>query len=252
MKKEKTYQKIEDYLQGKLSESDIILFEKELEENKDLRVEFNLHKSIHEDMSSDVMSLKQKLDEIKVLDSDNSKRSNPRILSFIIRYGSIAAVLILAVVFLPNILKSDLSPDVIYNNNYEVYAMALNQRSNTSIENNNVLNRAIQNYLDKDYSQASENFKIVYAMEADDLYLLYAGNSFQAEGDYNSAIEIFDGIIENGNPQIIQQAQWYKALCLIKLNDTKSASKFLESLGEDHYQEDKIRRILKNLNKLNS
>jgi tetratricopeptide (TPR) repeat protein len=248
MDKQQIYQRIEDYLQGNLSAEENEAFQKELKSNEDLRNELKLHKLIHEDLSADVLNLKEKISDIHLSESIKSNKRNSKIIRLVLRYSSIAAILILAIVFLPNILKSDLNPEAIYNDNYAAYEMALNQRSDTGIEENNLLNNGIQNYLDEEYDQALVTFQTLYEIEKNDIYLLYAGNAAQALEDYNNAIQFYDDIITNENKQLIEQAKWYKALSLIKLNNLEEAISLFQSLGDDHYRNKEIKSILKNLN----
>ena len=247
MENEAKYDNIEAYIQDTLSADERIKFEEELASNSELRKELELHKDLHGEFTSDVLDLRTKLSEItnqkSALKVVKSKKVNT--LSMIWKITSLAAVLVLGIIFLPNLFQDNLKADEIYASLYEPYPMALNQRSTSENETNTTLNEAIQSYLDKNYTSSSEKFQVMYELTNDDIYLLYKANALQANGQLELAIENYDLILQSNNPKYIEQAQWFKGLALIEKGDNSQALDLFKSVNSTHYQKHKIDQILK-------
>ncbi len=251
MDNEKTYELIEAYLDETMSVEERKSFEIQLQRDAELNETYLLHKALQEELNDDVLDLNSKLKAItssSVTKKDGNKTKKPtKVLSLVLRYASLAAVLLLGIVFLPKMMSPSLEATEIYASYYETYPMALNQRSANGEALNSTLNKAIQAYLKQDFTSASNAFSEVYALDQNDIYLLYQASSQQAEGDLKGSIVTYDQIISNGDDQIVQQAIWYKALALIDLSRYDEASSLLSNIGDDHYKIEEAKKILEAL-----
>lgn len=247
MSKEKTYEKIEAYLDDELSSSDKLAFEKEIAEDSNLRNEVDLHKSLQSELSEDVLNLKEKLRNINsgAKETDKSSGKQAKILRLVMRSVAVAAILGLGIFFLPQLFNESIAPEGLYASYYEPYPMALNQRSADGSQETISLNEAVKNYTQKDYGKASIQFEELNKLEPDDVYLLYKANAEQAQGNLNEALNIYEGIIANGNEKYIQQAQWFKSLILINKGDLEEVKSFINSLSSEHYKSEELEQILK-------
>ncbi len=71
-------------------------------------------------------------------------------------------------------------------------------------------------------------------------------------GDYNKALATFEKLtLPSASFAYDDGAQWYKALCLIKLEKTDEAKEVLKTIGEStHYKSETARLLLENYNKI--
>ena len=250
MDKEIIYNNIESYLLGTMNSKAKAEFEDQLNNDEELRKELELHRAIQSELSEDVIDLSTKLSKLSTeskLQVTNKKPKSAKRLSLIIRYASLAAVFALGLIFLPKLFQPSLQADQIYASNYELYPMALNQRSNEPDNNSTELNIAIQSYLDKNYKDATIQFDGLYKLEKNDVYLLYKGSAQQASGELKDAIISYDEIIKKADAKYIQQALWYRALALLESGEVNLAKTAFESLGSSHYKNEEVKKILKAL-----
>lgn len=245
MTEEKKFERIESYLQGKLSEDERSQFEQDLAKDQALKSELELHRSLHEEFTDDVLDLKSKLNSIASesplkIEKSDSKRGMPLVYKII----SIAAIFLLAIIFLPNLLNPSMNQDEIYASYYEPYPMALNQRSTSEDQQNVILNNAIQSYLDGNYAEASKSFNTLYAEDPNDIYLLYQASSKQANNELSAAIDLYDQVIANGDSKYTEQATWYKGLALLENGNKVEAKKVFTSIDASHYKSEQVQKIL--------
>ena len=117
-----------------------------------------LDKVLASEFSEDVLDLKDKLNVITGKQSSVKKKS--KLLTLILPIVSIAAVFLLAIIFLPSLLDGN-STEKVYATYYEPYPMALNQRGDSEQS----LNDAINDYTSKKYESAAQKFKILYTKD---------------------------------------------------------------------------------------
>ena len=134
-----------------------------------------------------------------------------------------------------------------YGKYYETYPMSLNQRSLDEVEEVSDLNTAIQAYLDKDFELSSGLFDNLYRSNGQEVYLLYAANAYQANGDCKSAVERYERLIVNNNKNFVEQAQWYQALCFYKEQMPDLTIRLLENFRESHYKYEEAQKLLKKI-----
>ena len=245
MEDEKTYQLIEDYLQGNLSGEAKISFEQNLINNPKLRAELQLHRQIHGELAQDVIELRR---ELKTITRKKGElKVKPGLRMFILRYGAVAAVLLIGIIYIPK-LFFPMNENKVYNQFYESYPMAINMRSGeTEYEIN--LNSAINAYLQEDFKQAIESFSKMDSMEI--IHHFYWANAYLSDGQFENANAQFDVVIESEDPRLIQQAQWYKGLILIKEKKIDEAINYFDALDDEHYKKKEISQLLKQLQNLN-
>ena len=249
MENENKYEIIEGYILGTLEKLEKENFEAQLSTDNDLRKEYLLQKSLHEEFSDDVMDLKSKLNDITSDKSPLSIVEDKPTFNLIkyAKYISIAAVFALGIIMLPKLLNPSMDESQLYASYYEPYPMVLNQRSNIDDDTNIKLNDAIKSYLDLDYTNAISQFIDLHSSLNDDIYLLYKANALQADNKIREALTDYNIVIENSNPQYIEQAQWYKGLCLLELGEKEKALTFFKGLNEEHYKNSEIKLILETL-----
>ncbi len=199
--------------------------------------ESKLDRQLESEFSADMLDLKSKL---KSITSEKQEAKKTNILRLIIPIIAIAAGLALAIMFLPSLFQ-DGSSEGLYAANYEPYPMALNQRGDGDAE----LNEAIAAYSEANYAEASLVFSRLFAKSNDAVHLLYQASSQQAMGEYNEAVETYDNVIALNDSKVTEQAQWYKALALIKIERSDEAMDLLKSFGDSHYKFEDAQKLLK-------
>ncbi len=205
--------------------------------------ENRLDKQLAEELSEDVLHLRSVLSS--VVDESPSKvlkqKKAGRMLRLIPPALLVAASLILAIAYLPGLLNH--SEENLYTSYYETYPMALSQRGDAEAG----LNSAIASYIAGDFPNAADNFMAVWKEQKDEVYLLYAASAKQAAENYEDAIKIYDQIISTSNQKVTEQAQWYKALALIKVDRISDAKSLLTSLSSSHYKNSEIKELISSL-----
>ena len=260
---EKTYLKIEAYLNGSIAADDKDNFEKELKQNEELRKELALFKSIHlhfnEDKwesiklkknkenireindyfeSSEASAIKEKL--IKVQNNYNSKKKT----SYLKYILPIAASFILAILlFKFSVNKRSFD---------ELYSTYYNPKDLPSLvargANDSLLDSGISAFKNKNHKKAIFYFNN-YAEKKDSitpLIYIYIGFSNMQLGNYNDAIENFNKL-QNSNTLDYPRALWYKSLVFLKVKDTIQLKNTLKLLSEDSskYKNIEAKRILR-------
>ena len=76
----------------------------------------------------------------------------------------------------------------------------------------------------------------------------YSGISYIELGQYQNALHPFDFIMEHNQNLYVERAEWYAALCFLKLNDNEHAVELFRqiSLSNSSYK-DKAHEILKSI-----
>jgi hypothetical protein len=100
---------------------------------------------------------------------------------------------------------------------------------------NTALEDAMQAYKDKDFAGATEKFGKVLATDPNAVSaLFYQGVSYLSlpEPDTKHAIADFDQVLMNEDPSFSEAAKWYKALALIKENNTALARPLLDEMNK--------------------
>ncbi|WP_235296961.1 tetratricopeptide repeat protein [Portibacter marinus] len=207
--------------------------------------ERKLDRQLEEEFASDVLDLRKKLDKIQsseaLVEKDNTKGSG-KTLKLIFISLAVAASFALVSMLLPQLFTTS-STGEIYASNYEPYPMALNQRGDAE----KILNDAIAAYISQKYQVAADAFTELYSQNEDALYLLYAGNAYQASEQYNKALTAYDQVINSADARVVEQAQWYKGLTLLKLNRIDEVQKLFNEFEETHYKYDEAMNILAKL-----
>ncbi len=160
-----------------------------------------------------------------------------------IAVSSIIAVFLLLYI---GIFSKQDANDKLFAQYYDTY-QALIYKTNNGEEAN--FNKAMQFYKTKNYEKALKAF--LFLSEDNAFYndaIFYTGIIYIENTDYSKAIAIFNDIINNSKSKYTTDAEWYKALCLIKIGKTLQAKEVLqEMLQKDTYYKPKIKNIMKEL-----
>lgn len=266
-------QQIEDYLNGSMTDEELVLFEEQIGENKDLAEAISINKKmqlqygdddwdfIKDDKNNTAINTLETLlksddfnnkKEVIQATSDvyfkRNKQNKLKVKNSKLYYAlGIAAAI---VVFLGLFLKDNgLSNEEIYLDNSSWQELpSLVSRSET---NTILLSKGENAFLKKDYKLAQESFGI-YIKNKKELnvnVLLYVGISQLELEDFNAALVSFQKIIDS---KTLDQSKgyWYMALTYLKMDDREAAVNTFKIIVNNatYYNHEKAKVILEKLN----
>ncbi len=235
-------QSIEDFIDGILEEDLLEEFNAELEENTDLMTEVALRQQINEAIGEqDIQGLRASLRAAKE-DAEKKEVKSIVMPKFDIgtrRFWRSSVAMIIVLVGLAGALNTGLqSSDNTYNKYFETPGWS----SERSVSSSTDIIHSAQTYY-----QAAEYQKVVDVLTKagvpeDQLFVaqFYKGLSFQNMNNYEKAIQEYTRVIDHGNNLFVEEAEWYKALCYLKLDMRLEAKQELLAVIERkaHYEQD--------------
>lgn len=225
MKENEEYQRLEDYLMGRLDQSAHQEMEEILGKDKGLKEEAEQLRMIMQGISrSGRGELKNRLQELEKSFEENN---NTRSISWW-SYGIAASVVLLlagSILF----FLADSGQDL--NTWYEPYPVLDQSIMRSGDQPLDDLQDALQLYETGKYISAAESLqKLQVEEEMEEYVRFYLASSWQAGLKTEKAIPIYREIAENGKIFSIQ-AQWYLSLCYIQLGKTEEAKQTLQELS---------------------
>lgn len=246
------FELIDDKLSGELSGEALEAFDTDLANDPELESEFELHKEVDEAIQeSEIIELRKKLDLVHDL-TQNKKQ--PGLLRTILRHklSRIAAASFVVLLIITSLSLYFLRPDGNMSNDslfkiyYQPDAALLIRGTNSQ---NATLIQAFQMYENKDYNEALSLFSQVLKTDSENIPVqFYSGISNIELGQYQEALHPFNFIMDHKQNLYVERAEWYAALCYLKLNETENAVDLFRkiSLSSSSYK-DKAHEILKSV-----
>ncbi|MDT8394480.1 MAG: tetratricopeptide repeat protein [Bacteroidales bacterium] len=246
------FELIDDKLSGELSGEELEAFNSDLANDPELQAEFELHKEVDEAIQeSEIIELRKKLDLVHDL-TQNKKQ--PGLLRTILRHklSRIAAASFVVLLIITSLSLYFLRPDGNMSNDslfkiyYQPDAALLIRGTNSQ---NATLIQAFQMYENKEYNNALSLFSQVLSSDSENIPVqFYSGISNIELGKYQEALFPFNFIIDHKQNLYVERAEWYAALCYLKLNETENAVDLFRkiSLSNSSYK-DKAHEILKSV-----
>ncbi len=241
MKKEE-FDLLEKFIEKDLSSEEMISVKKLIASNKSLSKELQLRIDVNKAlMEKDVMKLRS---DLKIIYAEFERSQSGKVQHLISRNWHLAAASIAVLIMVGSFLLSNLnrlSTDRIYEKYYTTEDAVITSRSGNF--ENSQLNIAVDKFQNNEFIEAIE---LLSPFKENHLAQYYLGLSFMETKQFSNANKSFKKILEQKDNIFIEQAKWYKALCLLKLNDKEAASKLFSSILEDNnlYTEN-ARAILK-------
>ncbi|MBL6963940.1 MAG: tetratricopeptide repeat protein [Bacteroidetes bacterium] len=240
---------IERYLCSELSTKEDTWFKNELKSNPDFAKEVLLHKDINKAiLNLDIIDLRSKLKTIET-NVINKRSFSKEFFHFKWQYIAFAASITLLVSFGLNFMShSGLTNDEIYNMYYQSYDAEGLVRSGNSETNKNY-SEALSYYNKKDYEQALILFNKILEEDYSNISVhLYSGIANMETYNYKKAIESFQLIIDHQNNLYTDQAEWYLAICNLKMYKNDLAIFMFEKIAQkDSIYKEQAKAILKKL-----
>ncbi len=248
MSKDNNHKRIEDYLDGLMTESDRQELEAEFQKEGLLKEELDLSKEARDLVNiAGRKHLKSKFDSFE----EELSSKQPRIQSARTRWISIAAsllVLITAGFWLLH--QNNNTPEGLFANHFEPFRPPINIRSSEP-NTQNIWEDARVAYAEKDYELAADRFKQVLEKNAQVEYLtqFYLGLSLLSKNTVETerAVIAFDRVLQSDN-DYREQALWYKGLSFLKMGKIEEAKIiFIEIFDNQSFNHKKAKQILDHL-----
>lgn len=218
--------RIDDYLMNYLDFKEQQEFEELSSENPKLATEVHLNREINNALlENDIMDLRSTIGNITNEEHEDTKmrqlipnRFNTKTSRYIGVAASVAAVISVGVMTLN---KEKTSAEELYKNVYHPYEATGLYRSD-AVASPEII--GIDLYNEKNYSGALDRFKIILNENSEHpICNFYSGLCYQQLGDYKKAITSYQNVIDERDNLFIEQAEWYKALAQLQINDLKNA-----------------------------
>ena len=242
-------QNIEKYIDGELTGEMLDEFLAELGENTDLMAEVNMRRNINEAIGEkDIFTLRDELIKARENAGDMEIKSilpetSTKWVKTIKKYAAVV-ILLIGLSGLVNVGFHSL--DKAYNSYYKAPQWSP-ERSLTS--EMNYLNEANLYYMNGEFEKAIEIYdKALESVKEKYAYHFYKGASLQNLNNYKAAIPEYNEVINHANNLYIEEAEWNKALCLIKLGETDKAKVQLTAIvNKNSYYKKDAKAILRRI-----
>jgi hypothetical protein len=244
-------EEIEGYIYNQLSEEQLVSFEAELYENKDLQAEINLIRSIDLAINeSDVMQLRGNIQNIagQIASEKQTERSFAgKFKTSKMMYAAVAASLVI-MLSISGLLSRQASQGELYQKFYTTYQTTGISRS-ACMTANQTLSDALQKFNNQDYKNALDLLQEVIQEDQNNMVgHFYAGVSLQETGKYISAIHEYETVMTDKDNLFVEQANWFIGLCYLKTSDDKKAyNQFKKIAKNEGFYQLKAQAILRKM-----
>ena len=242
---------IEDFIDGMLEEDLLAEFNAELEENTDLMAEVSLRQQInHAIAETDIQNLRSMLGKARKESEKKEVKSivMPQFDLKSTRFWRNSVAMIILLVGLFGALQMNLnSAQRTYNKYFETPAWAA-ERSINETSNLDYLQEARLMFAQSDYENTIQILNKV--PETKDAFVkhFYTALSYQNLGEFDQAIKEFTKVINHGNNLFIEEAEWYKSLCYLRLDQKQEAkNELMAVIDRKGYYEKDARAIIRKM-----
>ncbi len=232
--------RIQKYLDGKMSNDELNEFRNDLQKDPELVQELDLHRTVGEVIvGKEEERFRKKLNEAystyKLLSSneEDSKTWKTIILSKKFLYPVLTVAAALAVIIYFQGLRK-YSNESIFNKYLTSYTTGLNSRLVISSGGDySVLGRGVNLYLQSSYSEASKVFVTYLGENPGNIdALFYNGLCYIYLNEFKSAIASFEFVAHQPYNYYQDYANFYLALCYIRTNQNNTAKNLLKEIED--------------------
>lgn len=239
------FELLERYIEGDVTPEEAKLVEQLIKSDLAFKNEHNLRLEVNKAIQEkNIMRLRYKISMIhqqEIIQKTGSIRQIIR-KNWHLAAASVTILIILGCFLLNNINQP--GSDVLFEQYYSSDAI-FTTRSGEDTENSN-LTTGLQKFQKQDYDAAINLLKNIPGNIVSDYYL---GISYIETKQFLKAKNAFNAITEQENNLFSEQAEWYKALCMLKLNELTEAKQLFTSISNSSslYNQN-AKEILKELN----
>lgn len=242
MTKEERYESFERYIRGEMNG----LEEKELlhllEQDADLRKEFELHRGLHQAVGDKKMQYFTEL--VKESEINYFQQKSNKNISFLQKYTrQVAAVTAILAIGLITyfVFPRQADPETLFVNYFELYQSPGTFRTEdmTSLDNDFIL--ALARYDEGAFGEAIGYFnKTIEKYPTKDVAIFLRGVSHLAVDDLDLAEVDFHSVIANSESLFTEKAIWYLGLIYLKQGNIKLTKKTFQLIRK----QEKVKKLL--------
>lgn len=241
---------LDAFLEGTLEGADLDEFLKEYSHNTDLISEVNFQNELSEAvLEKDVMELREK---VKIARDQAEKTELRAILPTTgskvmkkLRNVAAIAVIVLGVAGLLNNMFSpyEKSYDRFYNGYVMSAERAVSENAHKALDEANYL------FLNGQWNEAIKVLKNAEKSTANSFAYSYnIASIYQDNGSYKKAIANYDKVLAHGDNMFIEEAEWKKGLCLLKIGNKELAKRqMLAVIDRNSYYKKDAKAVLRKL-----
>ncbi len=215
---------IEEFINDELEGKELNTFLAELNENSDLKSEVALRKNVDSSIGEkDIFKLRDSLEQIKLdLESREIRSivpdSNIRYATWWRAGVAVAVILIASAGFFSNQIGNG-------GRSYEEYFNAPQWAPQRAVASDlNILQKANNFFVDGEYEKAILLYdQAIKEKDEKFVFQFYKASTLQNLGKYEEAIPEYTQVVNHGDNIFVEEAEWYKALCFIKLGNKEEA-----------------------------
>lgn len=236
---------IEQYLNGRLSETERLAFEEKVKHEEVFRAEVEELKLIREGIH--IASRKEILKSLKDLEAKLPEVDFPVVPLWRNSWLRVAAGISLLAICIYLLWPRTQEPTQLFAEYFEPYPNIIMPTVRGVVENDSTLKaQAFRAYDQRDFVKAIELF--VQLSIQDEVVLLYLGNSYLASGQPDKALPLLEKVL-NEFDVFDEQAEWYIAISYLKLEEKEKAKGALKKvIARGSSYKSKAQLILEKLN----
>ena len=242
-------QNIEDFIDGVLEGELLEEFKSELHDNTDLIAEVELRKKVNEAVNEkDIFALRNEL--ISARESAETKRVKmfiPEVKSEKMKFWRSSVAVLIVLLGIAGVLRNSfITIDNTYDNYFEMPAWSPERSLSSEVT---LLQQANISYIAGD---DTEVIKILSQKAASNnenpVFNFYMAASLQNLNKYQEAISEYTKVLNNADNLFVEEAEWYRSLCYLKLGNYEKAKIELLAVTDrkGHFENDAkavIRRL---------
>ncbi|HSP87917.1 MAG TPA: hypothetical protein VLN45_07270 [Ignavibacteriaceae bacterium] len=245
---ENSFSRLEDFLDGNLSNEELELLLKELETNKELSSEMLLRLEVNKLIKDKgFLELQSKLQLLMNSNGDNNTMLNlgrEFLKTWHLAAASFALVLVVGGLWYILSNKPQSTEQLV--NKYYKPAHPILQIRSVEANKENAMDQAFKFYRENNFNSALTYFK---TLENQITAKFYSGVCLIELQQYPQAIESFVFVINDNDNLFVEQSEWYLGLIYLMDNQKDSAIKQFEKISsENSFYSAQANEILKYLN----
>lgn len=215
-------EKIEAFINGQMTEEELVSFKLAMEQNEELREQVDLQRDVERVLADrESLELKKQLMDIAKEIPEEPKMGVSRYL-----YLSIAATIVLFIAFVFVLRNNTKTESELFQEYYTQYPATSTLRGET-VET--TFEQAMKLYDGGMYLQAIDAFQSEFAKDtANHLILIYLGNCYLKTQKWNNAEKTLQNI--PGDSRYIYDAYWFRALSNLREKQYEPAKDLLQQL----------------------
>lgn len=240
---------IEDFIDGVLEGELLKEFKLELHDNTDLMAEVELRRQVNDSIrEKDIFDLRRELKAAReASEVKKVKMIIPETRIGQIKFWRSSVAVLIVLIGLAGVLRNSfISVDNTYDNFYNAPAWSPERSLTNEIT---ILQEANMSYLNADYAQVIKIFNQLPESNIPyPVFDFYKAASLQNLDKYEEAITAYTKVIKHGDNLFIEEAEWYRSLCYLKLGNEQTAkAELLAVIDRKGHFENDAKAVLRRL-----